>query len=87
MIRRIILIVSNMCYAFIRHLFICLMLLEFIREFLWQLNEISDTDKTSMCCQDAYNKTLAKHHPWVVRKAAIVAMYTMPTRELLFQKV
>ncbi|XP_043666132.1 ceramide-1-phosphate transfer protein [Vespula pensylvanica] len=61
--------------------------LEFIREFLWQLNEISDTDKTSMCCQDAYNKTLAKHHPWVVRKAAIVAMYTMPTRELLFQKV
>ncbi|KAF7418000.1 hypothetical protein HZH68_000653 [Vespula germanica] len=61
--------------------------LDFIREFLWQLNEISDTDKTSMCCQDAYNKTLAKHHPWVVRKAAIVAMYTMPTRELLFQKI
>lgn len=61
--------------------------LDFIREFLRQLGELSDTDKTSSCCQDAYNKTLAKHHPWVVRKAAVVAMYTMPTRELLFKKV
>ncbi|XP_015191808.1 PREDICTED: ceramide-1-phosphate transfer protein [Polistes dominula] len=61
--------------------------LDFIREFLRQLGELSDTDKTSTCCQDAYNKTLAKHHPWVIRKAAIVAMYTMPTREILFKKV
>lgn len=61
--------------------------LDFIREFLRQLGELGDTDKTSTCCQDAYNKTLAKHHPWVIRKAAIVAMYTMPTRELLFKKV
>lgn len=60
---------------------------DFIREFLRQLGELSDSDKTSSCCQDAYNKTLAKHHPWVVRKAAVVAMYTMPTRELLFRKV
>ncbi|KAI4492330.1 hypothetical protein M0802_009840 [Mischocyttarus mexicanus] len=61
--------------------------LDFIREFLRQLGELSDTDKTSTCCQDAYNKTLAKHHPWVIRKAAIVAMYTMPNREVLFKKV
>ncbi|KAI4490505.1 hypothetical protein M0804_003449 [Polistes exclamans] len=61
--------------------------LDFIREFLRQLGELSDTDKTSTCCKDAYNQTLAKHHPWVIRKAAIVAMYTMPTRELLFKKV
>nr|XP_003702820.1 PREDICTED: ceramide-1-phosphate transfer protein [Megachile rotundata] len=61
--------------------------LDFIREFLRQLGELSDSDKTSSCCQDAYNKTLAKHHPWVIRKAAVVAMYTMPTRELLFKKV
>ncbi|KAL2740452.1 ceramide-1-phosphate transfer protein [Vespula squamosa] len=61
--------------------------LDFIREFLRQLSEISDTDKTSTCCQDAYNKTLAKYHPWVIRKAAVVAMYTMPTRELLLKKV
>lgn len=51
------------------------------------MGDLSDSDKTSSCCQDAYNKTLAKHHPWVIRKAAVVAMYTMPTRELLFKKV
>lgn len=61
--------------------------LDFIREFLQQLGDLSDIDKTACCCQDAYNKTLAKHHPWVIRKAAIVAMYTMPTREALFKKV
>ena len=61
--------------------------LDFIREFLRQLSELSDSDKTSSCCQEAYNKTLAKHHPWVIRKAAVVAMYTMPTRELLLKKV
>ncbi|OAD55338.1 Glycolipid transfer protein domain-containing protein 1 [Eufriesea mexicana] len=61
--------------------------LDFIREFLRQLGELSDSDKTSSCCQDAYNKTLAKHHPWVIRKAAIVAMYAMPTREVLLKKV
>ncbi|XP_011648158.1 ceramide-1-phosphate transfer protein [Pogonomyrmex barbatus] len=61
--------------------------LDFIREFLQQLGDLSDVDKTACCCQDAYSKTLAKHHPWVVRKAAVVAMYTMPTREALFKKV
>lgn len=61
--------------------------LDFIKEFLRQLGDLLDTDKTSSCCQDAYNNTLAKHHPWVIRKAAIVAMYTMPTRETLFKKV
>lgn len=62
-------------------------LLDFIREFLRQLGDLSDIEKTANCCQDAYNKTLAKHHPWVIRKAAIVAMYTMPTRKVLFKKV
>lgn len=61
--------------------------LDFIREFLQQLGDLADIDKTAYCCQDAYNKTLAKHHPWVIRKAAVVAMYTMPTREVLFKKV
>lgn len=52
-----------------------------------QLGDLLDADKTSSCCQDAYNKTLAKYHSWVIRKAALVAMYTMPTREALFKKV
>ncbi|XP_033231005.1 ceramide-1-phosphate transfer protein isoform X2 [Belonocnema kinseyi] len=61
--------------------------LDFISEFLKQIGELTDSEKTSTCCQNAYNKTLAQHHPWVVRKAAIVAMYTMPTRGNLFKKV
>ncbi|KAL0123076.1 hypothetical protein PUN28_007602 [Cardiocondyla obscurior] len=61
--------------------------LDFIKEFLLQLRDLPDVDKTSCCCQDAYNKTLAKYHPWVIRKTAVVAMYTMPTREALFKKV
>ncbi|XP_043468962.1 ceramide-1-phosphate transfer protein [Leptopilina heterotoma] len=61
--------------------------LDFISEFLKQMGELEDSEKTSTCCQNAYNKTLAKHHPWVVKKAAVVAMYTMPTRENLFKKV
>ncbi|KYM99540.1 PREDICTED: ceramide-1-phosphate transfer protein [Cyphomyrmex costatus] len=61
--------------------------LDFIREFLQQLGDLADIEKTTSCCQDAYNKTLAKHHPWMIRKAAIVAMYTMPSREVLFKKV
>ncbi|XP_011161159.1 ceramide-1-phosphate transfer protein [Solenopsis invicta] len=61
--------------------------LDFIKEFLQQLGDLTDVDKTTYCCQDAYNKTLAKHHQWVVRKAAVVAMYAMPTREALFKKV
>jgi len=62
-------------------------LLDFIRVFLLQLGDLSDLDKTGSCCQAAYNKTLAKHHPWVIRKAAVVAMYTMPSKEALFKKV
>lgn len=38
-------------------------------------------------CQLAYNQTLAQFHPWLVRKGAIVAMYTMPTRDQLLNKV
>ena len=60
---------------------------DFISEFLKRLGELSDTENTSTCCQEAYNKTLAKHHPWLIRKAAVVAMYTMPNREMLFKKV
>ncbi|XP_011058874.1 PREDICTED: ceramide-1-phosphate transfer protein isoform X2 [Acromyrmex echinatior] len=54
---------------------------------LLRLHRGLDVEKTTSCCQDAYNKTLAKHHPWMIRKAAIVAMYTMPSREILFKKV
>lgn len=31
--------------------------------------------------------TLAKYHPWIIRKSASVAMYAMPTREKLLNHV
>uniref|UniRef100_A0A6M2DF26 Glycolipid transfer protein domain-containing protein n=1 Tax=Xenopsylla cheopis TaxID=163159 RepID=A0A6M2DF26_XENCH len=61
--------------------------LDFIREFLRALGELENCQKTSHVCQIAYNNTLAKYHPWLVKKGANVAMYTMPTREVLLKKV
>lgn len=78
---------SLFIYLFIFLELINIFIADFISEFLKQIGELSDSEKTSTCCQNAYNKTLAQHHPWVVRKAAIVAMYTMPTRGNLFKKV
>ena len=48
---------------------------------------LSPEEKTCSACQTAYNETLAQHHPWLVRKGAVVAMYAMPTREQLLKKV
>ncbi|XP_026467671.1 ceramide-1-phosphate transfer protein-like [Ctenocephalides felis] len=61
--------------------------LDFIREFLKALGELDNCQKTSHVCQIAYNNTLAKFHPWLIKKGANVAMYTMPTREVLLKKV
>lgn len=61
--------------------------LEFILEFLMQISKLSPCDKTSAVCQVAYNDTLAKHHPWVIRKAAVIAMYTLPVQQDLLNKV
>lgn len=61
--------------------------LAFIREFLSKLNEIEAHEKTATICKAAYNDTLAQYHPWIVRQGANVAMYAMPTREQLLNRV
>ncbi|PSN32459.1 Ceramide-1-phosphate transfer protein [Blattella germanica] len=61
--------------------------LDFFRVFMGKLSDLRDEDKTHSACQDAYNSTLAKFHPWIVRKGAVVAMYALPTRAVLMQKV
>jgi len=35
----------------------------------------------------AYNATLANHHPWVVRSAVSVALYAVPSRSSLVQRL
>ena len=60
---------------------------DFIKLFLQKVGDLRDEDKTCGVCQEAYNSTLANFHPWIVRKGAIVAMYALPTRGGLLQKV
>lgn len=36
---------------------------------------------------DAYTGTLGKYHPWIVRKAACLAMYSLPLRGALLQRI
>lgn len=44
-------------------------------------------DGLTKACQNAYNATLAEHHPWIIQKAAIMAMYALPNKEGLFNRV
>uniref|UniRef100_A0A1I8P6F2 Glycolipid transfer protein domain-containing protein n=1 Tax=Stomoxys calcitrans TaxID=35570 RepID=A0A1I8P6F2_STOCA len=61
--------------------------LEFIYEFLTKLEEVDKNEKVQQTCRAAYENTLAKHHTWVIRKGALVAMYTLPTKEELLKRV
>lgn len=63
------------------------LLAAFIREFMHRISQLEPSEKTCYVCQSAYNDTLAQYHPWLVRKGAVVAMYAMPTREQLLNKV
>lgn len=51
------------------------------------LGDLSPNDKTCTVCQCAYNKTLAQYHSWLIRKGAIMAMYALPTRDQLLERV
>ncbi|XP_058125421.1 ceramide-1-phosphate transfer protein [Anopheles ziemanni] len=61
--------------------------LDFIQEFLRRLGELDGDGKTNGVCQAAYNDTLAQFHPWLIRKGANVAMYALPNRDQLLDKV
>jgi hypothetical protein len=65
----------------------CLFLEGFIREFLQKLGDLEPNGKTHSICYEAYEMTLAPYHPWIIRKGATVAMYALPTRDQLINKV
>lgn len=48
---------------------------------------MQDEETTSVACREAYDCTLAKHHSFIIKNCAKVAMYTLPTREQLLRKV
>lgn len=61
--------------------------LDFIRQFLKRVGELEPHENTNSIGQEVYNNTLARYHPWLIRKGAIIAMYVLPTREALLHRV
>ncbi|XP_062888889.1 ceramide-1-phosphate transfer protein isoform X2 [Mobula hypostoma] len=59
--------------------------LKWLQLFLEKLRVASDDSKTSVLCTDAYNDSLANYHPWIVRKAAVLAFHLLPSREEFFE--
>lgn len=61
--------------------------LAFTMLFMKKLSESSDNDSSSSMASDAYNQSLANFHPWLIRKAAVWAMYTLPNVGDLTKKI
>lgn len=61
--------------------------LAFTMLFMRKLSEASEHDSSSAMAADAYNQSLANFHPWLIRKAAVWAMYTLPNVGDLRKKI
>lgn len=61
--------------------------LEFISAFLQKLKNTDNSAKFSSAASAAYDETLSRHHPWLIRQAVHVAMYMLPTRQDLLKKM
>lgn len=60
--------------------------LEFVSHFMLEVSRLEDDKGTSDVARDCYKRTLAKYHPWVIRKSASLAMYTLPYRHQLVER-
>ena len=60
--------------------------LEYVSSFFQAIPDLDANDKCCQSSKEAYKKTLMKNHPWVVQKAALMAMNTLPTKVVLIQK-
>ncbi|XP_013790173.2 ceramide-1-phosphate transfer protein-like, partial [Limulus polyphemus] len=61
--------------------------LEFIAAFIGTISTLDSDGKTSTAAQECSNKTLAKFHPWLIQNAALLAMYTLPRKQQLLEKI
>lgn len=52
-----------------------------------KLCELQPTESTTKVAQEAYNQTLAKHHPWFIRSGALLAMNLLPCQNTLYHQV
>jgi hypothetical protein len=55
----------------------------FVSGFLKRIHDSGDDEPLRKHGREAYEATLAKYHPWLVRKAVHVAVYALPTRKNL----
>ncbi|XP_056305566.1 ceramide-1-phosphate transfer protein-like [Danio aesculapii] len=58
--------------------------LRWLELFLERLRTSTEDSKTSVMCSDAYNESLANHHPWLIRNNTRWALCALPGRETFF---
>ncbi|XP_061196974.1 ceramide-1-phosphate transfer protein-like [Saccostrea echinata] len=61
--------------------------LEFTSRLLSDLKIADEHEKMSSLTKTAYDDTLARHHPWLIRKGVHVAVYTLPSRKHFLEKL
>ncbi|XP_009078704.1 PREDICTED: ceramide-1-phosphate transfer protein, partial [Acanthisitta chloris] len=59
--------------------------LRWLQLFLEGLRSAGHDSRPSTLCTEAYNASLAAHHPWVVRKAATLAFCALPSRDAFLE--
>lgn len=52
--------------------------LEFIVEFMDRVRAATPDERTARIALDVYERTLARHHPWLTRQLAAVAVHALP---------
>lgn len=61
--------------------------LDFITDFMKSIREADREVKLSGIGSQSYDRTLAKHHPWLIRKGVHLAVYTLPTRAHFMERM
>ncbi|KAL5013866.1 hypothetical protein ScPMuIL_008136 [Solemya velum] len=61
--------------------------LEFLLDFKQKIKEADTDSKLGHICRESYDRTIGKFHPWLIRKAVHVAVYTLPKRHVFLEKI
>ncbi|KAK3104438.1 hypothetical protein FSP39_002043 [Pinctada imbricata] len=61
--------------------------LEFTARLMLDLEVAQEDMKMSSLTKKAYDDTLSKFHPWMIRKGVHLAVYTLPGREAFLEKL
>nr|XP_056721381.1 ceramide-1-phosphate transfer protein [Euleptes europaea] len=59
--------------------------LRWLQLFLEGLQTSTEDSSTAALCAEAYNASLANHHPWIIRKTALLSFYVLPARNAFLE--